>query len=137
MFGTWRLSLEPRIEHHEPIRIEGGRQRRALIKSGVVWTNVRDRDKDALDRRLGFLSLAAAGGQPAKGIAAYDEFAVLRGLSAIRLLASKPAIELKLFSVRCGSSTANSRWRLAEHDHDRSATEHLHHDGPAADARLL
>jgi hypothetical protein len=100
MFQRWRLSLVSRIERHEPIRVEGGRVRRALQKAGASWPTVRDGDKDALDRRLGFLSLAAAGGQPAKGIAAYDDFAVLRGLGAIRVLASKPTIELEVFGVR-------------------------------------
>lgn len=100
MYSTWRLRSEPRIERHEPIRVEGGRVRRALQKAGATWPNNQERNKDGLDRRLGFLSLAAAGGQPPKGIAAYDDFAVLRGLSAIRLLASKPVIEFELLGVR-------------------------------------
>lgn len=100
MYSTWRLRCDPRIERHEAIRVEGGRVRRALTKAGAVWPNNHGRDKDALDRRLGFLSLSAAGGQPTKGIVAYDDFAVLRGLQAIRILASKPVIELELLGTR-------------------------------------
>lgn len=100
MFATWRLRLEPRIDRHEPIRVEGGRVRRSLVKAGAVLPNNQDRDKEAHDRRLGFLSLAAAGGQPVKGIAAYDEYAVLHGLTTIRRLASKPVIELEILGVR-------------------------------------
>lgn len=100
VFERWRLSLESRIERHEPIRIEGGRVRRALAKAGAALGMVRDQVKDAHERRLGFLSLAAAGGQAVKGIAAYDDFVVLRGLPAIRLMASKPTIELEILGVR-------------------------------------
>lgn len=98
MFQRWKLSLDSRIEHHEPIRVEGGRVRRALAKAGAMLGNVRD--QDAHDRRLGFLSLSAAGGQSEKGIAAYNNFAPLRGLPAIRLLAEKPVIECEILGVR-------------------------------------
>src|SRR5215472_17412610 len=81
-YRTWRLSVEARIERHEPIRIEGGRVRRALQKAGAVLDHVRN--KDRLERRLGFLSLCAAGGQLAKAIVAYDEFASLNGMRTIR-----------------------------------------------------
>lgn len=94
-FWTWRLSGEARLENHNEIRVEGGRRRRELVRAGGVLGNI---DKQALDKRLGFLSLTAAGGQLAKGIATYNEFAVLRGLPAIRFLA-KPIIEFQLLGV--------------------------------------
>ena len=61
--------------------------------------------KDRLERRLGFLSLCAAGGQLAKAIVAYDEFASLNGLCTIRphtvhLLGSLPVIEYEIFDTR-------------------------------------
>lgn len=99
MFHRWRLSLNARIEHHEAYRIEGGRVRRALVKSGALLGNVRDQNKDAHDRRLGFLSHAAAGGQLLKGIVAYDEVAV-RGLRTVQVLASTPVPEFELFDAR-------------------------------------
>ena len=78
---TWRLSVEARLERHQSIRVEGGRVRRALQKAGAVLDHVRT--KDRLERRLGFLSLCAAGGQLTKAIVAYDEFASLNGLRTI------------------------------------------------------
>jgi len=103
LFRTWRLSVEARLGRHEPIRVEGGRVRRALQKAGAVLDHVRN--KNRLERRLGFLSLCAAGGQLAKAIVAYDEFASLNGLRTIRLhtvhlLGSLPVIEYEIFDHR-------------------------------------
>ena len=63
------------------------------------------RNKDRLERRLGFLSLCAAGGQLEKGIVAYDKFATLNGLRKIRLhmvhvVGSLPVIEYEIFDTR-------------------------------------
>jgi hypothetical protein len=103
LFRTWRLSVEARLERHEPIRVEGGRVRRALQRAGAVLDHVRN--KDRLERRLGFLSLCAAGGQLAKAIVAYDEFASLNGLRTIHLhtvhqIGSQPIIEYEIFDHR-------------------------------------
>ena len=61
--------------------------------------------KDQLERRLGFLSLCATGGQLTKAIVAYDEFASLNGLRTIRphtvhLLGSLPVIKYEIFDTR-------------------------------------
>ena len=63
------------------------------------------RNKDQLERRLGFLRLCAGGGQLAKAIVAYDEFAALNGLRTIRLhtvhlLGSLPVTEYEIFDIR-------------------------------------
>ena len=95
--------MEARLARHEPIHVEGGRVRRTLQKAGAVLDHVRN--KGQLERRLGFLSLCAAGGQLAKAIVAYDEFASLNGLRTIRphtvhLLGSIPVIEYEIFDAR-------------------------------------
>ena len=59
-FSAWRLSAERRPKTYEPIRIEGGRVRRAMQKAGAVLDKVRPDDRRTLKQLLGFLACARA-----------------------------------------------------------------------------